>query len=203
MIENLRRFIAEAFNSIDERSGLSRIHNMMNAKVNSVHTVGILTAENPMNKPLSPEENNKRMESLYSDLKGLGLGYIKIKGMYNRPEKSIIIPNVSLNIAKALSSKYEQESFIFGKKNISGDKSLMKFELRDINDNVIDTKSITLSNDSVDSYDDFYSSIKSRKFVIPFFNKKFDNKITNNSGNIVNNDSKNNRSFNFANNKEQ
>ncbi len=169
----IRQILFENFD-IDE-SGFPRLMNIMRGNVNSVDKVGIVTAENPQNQPLSNEENNKRMKSLISDVKSLNKGFIKINGNYNRPENSLAIINIDYDSLKKLSDKYNQESFIFGEKTkTDNDKTTMSFSMINFDDSIISNRDVVVSNKDVQNFDDFFSALKGRKFVIPFFDEKYE-----------------------------
>lgn len=103
-----------------------------------IKTFAIMTAENPMGKHLTPEENNKRTEQLLTLLKKLHIQFVPIQGMFEieenpndrknygdtrygkkangakRPEHSFILINPSFDEVAGLSTKFEQLSFFFG-----------------------------------------------------------------------------------------
>ena len=81
----------------------------------------ILTAANPGNKELPPEENAARMEQLDAHLKGLGLNSEEAQGMYDRKEPSRLVYGVSPEEALAIGNKFGQESVLTRHGLIYGD----------------------------------------------------------------------------------
>lgn len=80
----------------------------------------ILTAENPMGKTLSPEENAARQEALRQKLDEMGLKYEQIEGKYapegeegTAPlEHPFIVYNIDLDTARELGKAFDQESVL-------------------------------------------------------------------------------------------
>jgi len=73
----------------------------------------IMTAENPMARELSDEENAARNAALEEDLKAGGFDYIKVDGVYDRPnEKSFVVLGITEEQATALGNKHEQDSVL-------------------------------------------------------------------------------------------
>jgi hypothetical protein len=167
---NTKAFIKTKLRESIEESGFPRVRRMMLGDIEGVDTLGILTAENPMGNKLKPSENNERQALLMNDLRSLNLGFIKIKGMYYTPENSLIIPNISKNMLIELSNKYEQESVIFGEKMYKNNFAYMRFYYIE-GGQVKNVRNISLSDKSIQNKIDFYSAIKNRKFLIPFFDK--------------------------------
>lgn len=85
-----------------------------------IETVCIMTAENPMGRAVSNEENNKLMNKLYQVLKDGNHVFRKVKGKFaSNIENSVMICNISLDEAKSLAAKFSQESFIHAFKKCS------------------------------------------------------------------------------------
>lgn len=164
----IRQIIRETY--MDE-AGFPRTMNIMRGAADSVDKVVIITASNPMGRMQSAELNNKAMDSLYSDLKSSGYGFIKMKGLYGYPEPSVLVNGMSRGEGFRLARKYKQQSFIFGyRKKMDEDKSVMVYELVypwDPGSNM--SSRMTISNSDVQDFDDFYSKVKGRKFQIPFY----------------------------------
>ena len=102
-----------------DESGFARINKMLWGGVPSVNSVGILTAENPGYKHLTPEENNKRTEKLKRYLGSNAYGYIKIKGKdvnNNHIDNSFLIPNMSKNNLIRLGNDFGQQEVIYGER---------------------------------------------------------------------------------------
>lgn len=168
----VRQIIRETY--IDE-SGFSRAREIIKGNVDSVERLVIISAENPGNRKYPAEYNNKAMSELYSDLNSSGYGYIKMKGLYDRPEKSVMVNGMSKGEGFQLAKKYKQESYIFGyRKRIDDEKSVMVFELiYPWNPSGNMTSRVTIANSDVQDFDNYYSLVKGRKFQIPFYDDMF------------------------------
>ena len=79
-------------------------------------TFCLITSDNPMGQEYSAEENNKRRAKLENDLKEIHRLYTKLKGAYGNDEKTFLIINITLTECMWLAKTYQQESFVFGKK---------------------------------------------------------------------------------------
>jgi hypothetical protein len=156
--------------------GYSRIMQILNGVVPTVHTLAILSADNPQAKPLTPEENNKREERLRKMLKDSLLGFIQHKGKYGNFEKPFLIMNVQEELIKKLASKeyFDQESYIFGK--VFPREQKVVFSL--VEHGVTKSQRITVNRGEADR-EDFYSEYKGRKFYIPFFDEEHEGEVEN------------------------
>ena len=79
-------------------------------------TFCLITSDNPMGQEYSVEENNKRRAKLENDLKEIHRLYTTLKGAYGNDEKTFLIINITLTECMWLAKTYQQESFVFGKK---------------------------------------------------------------------------------------
>ena len=96
--------------------------------VNSkVQTFGIITAENPMGKPLTPQENKKRSEMHIGFLRRRQYIYYPVKGKYGNEETIFMIYNVSLADMKAIGRAFDQKSFIYAEVAQSDKQPLVAF----------------------------------------------------------------------------
>jgi hypothetical protein len=156
-----------------EMSGFARVKNTMMGAVNSINSVGIVTAENPMAQELSSEENNKLNNQIKQYLKDLSLGYQQIKGKYGNLEHPFLIQNISKENIINLGRKYNQESIVYGEKQEYKDRVYFKWEIITLfpTPNVEETTYSNISGTEVDKEDDFYSIIKGRKFKLPFYDE--------------------------------
>lgn len=166
----IRQIIRETY--MDE-AGFPRAMQLMRGNVDAVDRVVIITAANPMARKQSNNVNDLKMQELYSDLKSLGYGFIKMKGLYGYPEPSVLVNGMSKGEGLKLARKYKQQSYIFGyRKQLDDESSVMVYELIypwDSGSNM--TSRMTISNSDVQDFDDFYSKIKGRKFQIPFYDE--------------------------------
>lgn len=175
-------------------SGFSRIMSIMAGLVPSVRTFAIITAENPMNKELTKEENLIRNEKLRKELVDAALGFVQIKGKYDKFENPFFIMNISRKEAITFGVRHEQESVLFG---IVNSKSDITFQLiYCFKDEVLERHVWKSENKpvSVDfggaktseekkkrkdeeknaaSTTNFFSEYKGRRFVVPFFDTEY------------------------------
>jgi hypothetical protein len=172
-MENIRKIIRKIIiesMEIEEMSGFPRVRSIMRGDVPSVNTIGILTAENPNANAISKSENEERMLELKEYVRSKGYGFIKIKGRFNNNnENSLLIPNITKKDTIEFGEKYEQASVIYGEKRFDeDDKAYFHFEY--IEEGVTtDERDVSLAGMEIQNREDFYSMVKSRKFVIPFF----------------------------------
>ncbi len=142
---------------------------------NVVLTWAIGTAENPMGIQYSDEENKALAEKFEKLLSHGRFDFEKIAGKYGNEENSYFIPNITIEDAKSLFGKFDQQSFIFGQKDYDEstgqyylemeywekadrDNPNSQYELKDMEDHV---------NDTADAVD-YFSKIHGFKFNIPF-----------------------------------
>lgn len=184
-MENIRKAIRQIIReTYVEEGGFSRTMRTMTGNVPEVDKMVILTAANPGGQPMYPKDkvksaefNNKQMAKLYSILSDWKYGYVKIKGFYDYPEPSVLIGGMSKSEGKKLAAKFGQESFIFGyRKDLDNGGAAMVYELCYLDGSSGGKSEIVTSTSAVQSYDNFYSEIKGRKFQIPFFDDAFSKK---------------------------
>lgn len=80
----------------------------------------IITAENPMAKELSQQENRELQASLLAKLEEDGKKFVVQKGKYGNEENPVVIFDVPDDYGKDLAKMYMQESFIYGERSDSG-----------------------------------------------------------------------------------
>lgn len=162
------------FKKLNEKKS-TRVKNVLYGDVTGkIKTFAILTAENPMAKEFTNEENNKRTDSLKNDMRKMGVQYIPIQGFFGRKEHSFILPNVALKDAKYLSNKYEQLSFFFGKVHTEYSE-IEYWEKPDVDSeyNLIETSDRV---DNAKDFDDYFSRFHNFKYSIymKIFNESID-----------------------------
>ena len=164
---------------IDE-SGYARAANIMRGLVPSVDTFTILTAENPMNQTMSAEWNNKANADLEKQLRAGNFGYQKVGGRYGKgPEHSFFIPNISREQAMRLGFDYKQDSIVVGEKistekdgkTYTGMKMDMVYTYPQEKFGQVESSREVFFN--VNDWKDYYSTVKGRKFHIPFYDDEF------------------------------
>jgi hypothetical protein len=108
----------------------SHLWTMMHGMVSGVKSIGIITAENPANTKVTPEENKKRNVVLKRYIEEHGFTYIPIEGKYNNLENPFLIQNISRKdlIIMANEPFAGQEAVIYGD---TSSPSNLKFELID------------------------------------------------------------------------
>lgn len=178
-MNNLRNKIRNIIREIYmQEAGFPRALQIMRGGVDSIDKLVIITAANPMAQETEASVNNRKMEELYSDIKSLNYGFIKLKGLYGVPEPSVLVNGMTKGEGMALAKKYKQLSYIFGyRKQLDDNNSVMMFELiYPWNSSLNMTSRMTISNSDVQNFEDFYSKVKGRKFQIPFYDEMLQSK---------------------------
>jgi hypothetical protein len=172
-----------------KESGFNRIIDILSGGVPSVDSVAFLTAGNPMGEPLPLKVNKGLNLELAQWLRDRGLGFIRIRGSFGGPEKSFIVNNITKDETIAAGIKFDQEAVIWGEKNFDEDGDPLGFTFYYIEgDKIVQTRDIALSDESVQSREDFYSQERQsagRKFVIPFFDEQYEIVISKESSDYV------------------
>ena len=167
---------------LQQEHGFVRMRRMILGDVPTIETIGIITAQNPNGQPFAKQRNLALNKRLLDELQGMNCGRIehcgavKIQGVFGgHPEDSFIIPNLSRNDILRLQRDYQQKAVIWGRRRHDRNNNAF-FDWEYIEDGKIaDTKPISVSQEDVQSRDDFFSAIKTRKFIIPFFNDPYSN----------------------------
>ena len=175
------RIISEQITSdpmVFNESGYSRVRRILFGDVPSVNTVGIFTAQNPQGRPPASKDpavarakNNELNKELFNTLKDGKFGPIKVHGHFGVEEESFLVPNITRGEVVRFAKRYNQESAIFGTKKFKTDgKPYFEFEY--VQDGVtIDRRSVHLGGKDIQDRDDYYTEVKGRKFLIPFFDE--------------------------------
>lgn len=151
----------------------TRFKKLVTGRLPNVKTFAILTSENPMGEKVSRKENKKRYEELKEHLKNGRYKYIKVKGQYGSPEHTVAVFNIPLSDAKQIGNIFRQESIIFARvKTLLKDNNNVVFEYwekpdKDENKPYEKTDEVDKIS-TADNVEDFYTRMKSWKFVIPF-----------------------------------
>lgn len=155
---------------LDETSRRQKAQQAILGKNHRVKTLAIISAENPMGMKASREYNDRSTEEMINSLKIGHYKWFKVKGLYNNPENSVIIYNISLEDTQFLCYKYNQESVVFvDMTSPDGEISYQYWEGNDHNSKLIlkheEHRLVNAQNDS-----DYYTEIcRHFKFRIPFF----------------------------------
>jgi hypothetical protein len=165
--------------------GFSRVMRILWGDVPSIERVGIITANNPNYQQLSVEDNEKRNEELWYQLRAANLGPIKIKGKFTsvtKPadvpeEDSFLVPHISRDYLVSLGKRFSQDAVIWGeKRNIDG-QTYFSFEWVDCESGLTTQKRYVSMSASkkVQDRDNNYSRKDNRKFVLPFWDDPYAN----------------------------
>lgn len=100
---------------INISSGDSFIKNEIESALAGEGSFAHMTAENPGNAMLSPEENVARNAELKKALDDLGATYVEIDGYYDRDEKSFFVKGLTVAEAMDLGIRFDQESVAHSK----------------------------------------------------------------------------------------
>ena len=153
-------------------------------KSSLVRSWGIMTSENPMGKSMKRTVNRNLVLQCKQALKQRGLEYIPVKGRYGGDENSLFVLNPLLKDMMELSSKFDQESFIFATCD-DGECNMGYYE-KGHGDSPYILKHSRNHLVGMDDAEDFFTSVKARskqafKFQIPFFDGKDDTDISSES----------------------
>lgn len=147
-----------------------------------IKNFGIVSPENPMGMEAEREYNNAKVRDMKATLKGGRQGfqrelktgnynYLRVKGMYNSPERSYLIYNCTRQDIERFADEYKQQAYVWaeirdGKVHSemwSREDEADDFTLEVSRDYVIDAASDT----------DFFSEIaKKLKFRLPFYDEE-------------------------------
>lgn len=148
-----------------QEGGFSRTAQILAGQTPKVKSYALMTAENPYGEEHGTLENSDFNDKLEQQLKTSGLGYIKVKGkFFGNVEHSYLIPNISQAAAVNLGKKYGQFSIIYGDKNPQTGGMVHKYIE---GGEVVQTRKTF--NQLARDAEDMFSTIKGRKFKVPFF----------------------------------
>jgi hypothetical protein len=157
----------QEFHNLSE-TNFPRIARAIKGNVESISSIGIMSAENPMGEKASKEYNDYMQSKLKSVLREKNYGFHEVLGKYGNYENSIIIPNISKNLMMHLCQQFNQESVIWGERV---DDKTIKFYFINNDGAIADTVEEVFLGIDAQSREDFYTWVKGRKFYIPFFEK--------------------------------
>ena len=98
---------------------------------NGIHTIVVLTAENPDSKQATNQSNKKARQSLLSEIKNGGYAYVPAIGRFGNTECPYAVFNMSVNSAMLLCRKYQQTSFVYSELKDDGSIHSEYFEKLD------------------------------------------------------------------------
>lgn len=100
-------------------------------RYNGIHTIVVLTVENPDSKQATNQFNQKERHSLLSDIKNGGYAYVPALGRIGNTEHLYAVFNMSVNSAMILCGKYQQTSFVYSELKDDGSIHSEYFEKLD------------------------------------------------------------------------
>jgi len=165
-------------------SKFSRVASILRGTVPSIRTVGIITAENPMGKTLSGQENKELNAKLKGHLsRGNFYGYHQVVGKYGVIEHPFLIPNMKRDYLLQLGEWYRQKAVIYGYSAYpQGGYEKMVFEYWGDRNTEKEKFQKTAERRVFMSVgkeeEDFYTEVQGRKFIIPFFDDEEDESTT-------------------------
>ena len=165
----LKEIIREELNE----AGFARTRQAMTGLVPNIETIAFLTGENPGGEPAPPEVNKENNAALEKRLRAGHYGFRKIKGRFGSPEKSFMVMNIPRSEATALGQDLGQEAVIWGQRQEDDEGVSFNFEYIE-GDDTIQTRQVSMSGRDVQDREDFYSQVKGRKFIIPFFDDDYE-----------------------------
>jgi hypothetical protein len=179
----------------------SRIANALKGNIPHINRLGIMTPVNPLGVELNAQENNARLKAFTTILrrynfKGYPINPQWLLGKFGgNIEKSYFIPHVDRETLIELAAKFSQKSVIWGQK--LGDK--INFEYIETPESqepisissykTIQERDVVLTGAEAQDRDDFFSAtpypksgvnkktskkVEPRKFVIPFFDDRYE-----------------------------
>ncbi len=149
----------------------TRFKSALIGKNSLVNSFGIITPENPMGKKSDAHSNRTFRNNFEIDLKKLRYDFIPIVGSYGSIEKSYFIININKEDLMYLADKYDQKAYIFAIKHWKKDyldsyMNFYYFEKEDKSNYVLKDEQDHIKTDN--EAEDFFTSLKSYKFNIPF-----------------------------------
>jgi hypothetical protein len=165
----LKQIIREELNE----AGFARTRQAMTGVVPTIETIAFLTGENPGGEPAPRAVNKENNAALEKSLRAGNYGFRKIKGKFGSPEKSFMVMNIPRSEATALGQDLGQESIIWGRREEDEEGAYFNFEYIE-GETTIQTRQVSMSGRDVQDRDDFYSQVKGRKFLIPFFDDEYE-----------------------------
>lgn len=172
----LTEIIKEIEQEVKE-GGFSKIGRILRGLEVQVKTIAIITAENPCINKTSSASNKERNHQLEKELHSGHYGFRKVKGKYGNLEHPYMINNITKSDAIRIGTNYGQESIIYGEQLVENGDIFMKIELIKTNKceksdpkigTVLSSRNVFIGKEGAT---DYYTSVKGRKFGIPFFDE--------------------------------
>ena len=164
---------AQAAEMSQQKDSYDEIIDILEGRISSVSTIGIMSGQNPRAKKAAPDVNARLDFELKQDLMDIGLKFIPIGGVFGSPEDSVLILNPTRDQMHDLNRKYQQWGYVWG-------QDLPRFVMMQINyeadsGEMVDPNSITattiIKHEDAANMTDYYSyDLKTgKKFVIPLY----------------------------------
>jgi len=100
-----------------KKSKYMKIIEILEGKIEAVNSIGIMSGQNPMVRPVRDFENRDRKAMLEKKLKESGLSYIRIGAVFgNLPEQSVLILDPTQLQMDKLCRDFQQWGFVWGEK---------------------------------------------------------------------------------------
>lgn len=179
LIKNCHGISLRSNMELNEKHSYSRVAQILRGTVPSIKTIGFVTAENPMGEKLDDKENVERNKNLEKDIRrSNNYGYRKIVGKYGNIENPFLINNIERDVLQAFAKFYFQESYIYGflSTQTNGETGMIFEYWQQNKDGKGNFELLSQRKIFVrvkDDAEDFYSEVKGRKFIIPFFDDEF------------------------------
>lgn len=125
----------------------SHVRKILVGIIQSIETMGIITAWNPQGQQADEDFNTQANAKLYGSLCSRGLGPIQVKGQFmGNPEVSFLVPNIEREFLVGLCCEYDQFAVIYGEKtNVSGSPALQLFMVNGIGQDVVPPEIMVIS----------------------------------------------------------
>lgn len=169
----------------DKHTDWPRVRRIMLGDVQTVETVGIITAQNPNAQHAAKGRNLALNRQLIAALdekkcKASPCGQHKIGGRFGNPEDSFLVPNIASDDLIELGNRFQQQSVIWGHKRINRQgKPFFEWSYIECDGKgggkITQTRTVSVANEDVQSREDFFSAVGNKKFVIPFFDDPYSN----------------------------
>jgi hypothetical protein len=167
-------------------SGFSRVRRIMFGDVPLIRTIGIVTAQNPHGQPPWPgnnvesgREDRDLNKSLEEYLRTRNFGPVKVKGKFGLQEDSFLIPNIAKEELVNIGRWFDQQAVIWGEKHTdSYNNPFIRFEYIDVESGRTQSvRTVHIGSEDVQGRPDYYTMVKGRKFIIPFFDDPHSRKV--------------------------
>jgi len=142
---------------------------------NGIHTIIVLTAEDPDSQQTTNQFNKKAGHPLLSDIKNGGYACVPAVGRLGNTEHPYAVFNMSVNSAMLLCGKYQQSSFVYSELKTDGSIHSEYYEKLDATLPFEKETNNYVKKDECDTWedmsdaDDYFTIIGNKfKFSIPF-----------------------------------